>query len=120
SGKQVLAPGPGHGARDRSLSVALSATSPDGFVTHSFSGDDWRECRDHVRNRLGLPRDNWKRERQSTRAPKPTPRSDDGDAEAKRAKAINRWTEANGSLSLVRTYLAGRGLDLPDDIAREV
>ncbi len=58
SGSQVLAPGPGHGGKDRSLSVKLCASLPDGFVTHSFAGDRWQDCRDHVRKRLGLPRDN--------------------------------------------------------------
>ncbi|EYD77113.1 hypothetical protein Rumeso_01372 [Rubellimicrobium mesophilum DSM 19309] len=51
----VLAPGPGHGPKDRSLSVKLSADKPDGFTAHSFAGDDWRECRDHVAAKLGLP-----------------------------------------------------------------
>ena len=35
---RVLCPGPGHGPRDRSLSVRLSATAPDGFLVHSFAG----------------------------------------------------------------------------------
>jgi hypothetical protein len=51
----VLAPGPGHSARDRSLAVRLDPTAPDGFVVYSHAGDDWRVCRDHVRARLGLP-----------------------------------------------------------------
>jgi hypothetical protein len=51
---QVLAPGPSHSRVDRSLSVKLSASSPDGFLCHSFSGDDWRLCRDHVREQLGF------------------------------------------------------------------
>lgn len=54
-GAQVLAPGPGHSPRDRSLAVRLDAAAPDGFVIHSHSGDDWRECRDYVRHKLGLP-----------------------------------------------------------------
>jgi hypothetical protein len=54
SGQQVLAPGPRHGPRDRSLSVSLSASSPDGFVTFSFAGDDFRACRDHVKAALGM------------------------------------------------------------------
>lgn len=54
-GAQVLAPGPGHSPRDRSLAVRLDAAAPDGFVIHSHSGDDWRECRDYVRRKLGLP-----------------------------------------------------------------
>jgi hypothetical protein len=55
SGNQVLAPGPGHGAEDRSLCVRLSPDSPDGFLVHSFADDDALKCRDHVRSRLGLP-----------------------------------------------------------------
>ena len=56
SGSQVLAPGPGHGRRDRSLSVRLSPTAPDGVLAFSHARDDWRVCRDYVRERLGLPR----------------------------------------------------------------
>ncbi len=55
SGHQVLAPGPGHGRSDRSLSVKLTDVNADGFVVHSFAGDDWKDCNDHVRKRLGLP-----------------------------------------------------------------
>ena len=51
-GGQVVAPGPGHSAKDRSLGVRLSSGAPDGFLVHSYAGDDWRACRDHVRNRL--------------------------------------------------------------------
>ena len=50
----VLAPGPGHSPKDLSLSVKVNAAAADSFVVHSFSGDDWRTCRDHVRNALGL------------------------------------------------------------------
>ena len=51
----VHAPGPGHSADDHSLSVLLEATAPDGFVVHSFAGDDVMMCRDYVREKLGLP-----------------------------------------------------------------
>ncbi len=54
SGGQVLCPGPGHSTRDRSLSVRFSPSAPDGFVVHSFAGDDPFLCRDHVRHLLGL------------------------------------------------------------------
>src|SRR5262249_7361210 len=54
SGAQVLAPGPGHSPADRSLSVKLEPDAPDGFVVHSFAGDDPITCRDHVRAKLGL------------------------------------------------------------------
>jgi putative DNA primase/helicase len=52
NGTQVLAPGPYHSPHDRSLSVWIDPRSPDGFRVHSFAGDDWRVCRDHVLERL--------------------------------------------------------------------
>jgi putative DNA primase/helicase len=55
TGKQALCPGPGHSPRDRSLSITLSSTAPDGFALFSHCGDDWRDCRDHVKRKLGLP-----------------------------------------------------------------
>src|SRR5438128_6037733 len=53
SGGQVLCPGPGHSAKDRSLAVRLNRDG--GITVHSFSGDPWRQCRDYVKRRLGLP-----------------------------------------------------------------
>jgi hypothetical protein len=52
---QVLAPGPGHSTADRSLSVKLDSSAPDGFLVHSFSDDDPIVCRDYVRAKIGLP-----------------------------------------------------------------
>jgi 5S rRNA maturation endonuclease (ribonuclease M5) len=54
SAHEVLCPGPGHSSDDRSLSVKPDPTAPDGFLYHSFSGDDPIRCRDHVRIALGL------------------------------------------------------------------
>ena len=55
-GGQVLCPGPGHSSpTDRSLSVKPDPADREGFLTHSFAGDDWQACRDHVRKKLGLP-----------------------------------------------------------------
>lgn len=48
----VLCPGPGHSPRDRSLSVTF--TTGDDFTVFSHAGDDWRACKDHVRERLNL------------------------------------------------------------------
>jgi putative DNA primase/helicase len=48
----VAAPGP---PRDRSLTVKFAPRAPDRFLAYSHCGDDWRDCRDHVRARLGLP-----------------------------------------------------------------
>ena len=71
SGSQVLAPGPGHTRRERSLSIMLSPSAPDGFVVTSFAGDDFRACRDYVRGRLGIPRwtDSWRRAKACRRPP---------------------------------------------------
>lgn len=60
SGGEVLAPGPGHSPKDRSLSIKPDAGAPDGFLVHSFAGDDPLSCKDYVRSKLG-----------TTRAPKP-------------------------------------------------
>ncbi|WP_407153912.1 AAA family ATPase [Bradyrhizobium sp. STM 3557] len=61
-GNEVLAPGPGHSPKDRSLSIKLSSDAPGGFVVHSFAGDDPIACRDHVTKAAGLPE--WQPERQ--------------------------------------------------------
>lgn len=58
SSGQVLAPGPNHTPLDRSLSVKLSPNSADGFLVHSFAGDDPLACKDYVRERCGFP--TWK------------------------------------------------------------
>ena len=85
SGGQILAPGPGHGPRDRSLSVRLSATAPDGFIVFSHAGDDFATCRDHVRKRLGLPADNWKRRPQASREKRERPAPPKSEDEERRA-----------------------------------
>ncbi|ABA04754.1 TOPRIM protein [Nitrobacter winogradskyi Nb-255] len=54
SGRAVLAPGPNHSTKDRSLSIKVDPTAPDGFVVHSFAGDNPITCKDYVRDKLGL------------------------------------------------------------------
>ena len=54
SGGQVLAPGPGHSPKDRSLSVKPDPNAPDGFTVHDFAGGDWKAGKDFVREKLGL------------------------------------------------------------------
>jgi RecA-family ATPase len=58
SNGQVLALGPGHSVKDRSLSVRLDSNAPDGFIVNSFASDDPIACKDYVRKRLGFPE--WK------------------------------------------------------------
>jgi RecA-family ATPase len=52
---EVLAPGPGHSAKDRSLSVTLDPNAPDGLLVYSFAGDDPIRCKDYVREKANLP-----------------------------------------------------------------
>lgn len=64
SGGQVLAPGPGHSPKDRSLSVKIDPRAPEGFVAFSHAGDDPLACRDYVRQRAGLPK--WEPQKPSS------------------------------------------------------
>jgi hypothetical protein len=48
-------PGPGHSRKDRSASVTFDANAPEGFLCHSFAGDDDLALRDFVREKLGRP-----------------------------------------------------------------
>jgi Family of unknown function (DUF5906) len=54
SGLSARVPGPGHSAKDRSLSIT-PADNADGFICHSFAGDDPIECKEYIRGKLGLP-----------------------------------------------------------------
>jgi hypothetical protein len=54
NGASALVPGPGHSPKDRSLSVKPDPNAPDGILVHSFAGDDFAECRDHVKAKLGI------------------------------------------------------------------
>ena len=99
-GRKILAPGPGHGRADRSLAVTFSADAPDGFTVHSFAGDDWQACKDHVRAALGIRRE---------RAPVEfTDRPDLGEAQQEEAdKALpSRRSDDEGAI--------GKGLSLTD------
>jgi putative DNA primase/helicase len=62
----VVCPGPGHSPRDRSLSVKLVPSHPDGFVVYSHADDPVPLCRDHVRRRLGMTP--WRPQRSALQA----------------------------------------------------
>jgi len=132
SGRQILAPGPGHSRLDRSLSIRIEPAAPGGFVVHSFAGDDPLICKDHVRQRLGLPGwapgdeqdrrvdvsrqarfDQTAIDREATKRP----RSEDDHLRIKRAVAI--WNEAKDPRgTLAQTYLnVHRKLALDNDLA---
>jgi len=116
SGCQVLAPGPGHSSRDRSLAVRPAQSAPDGLLIYSHSGDDWQSCRDYVLSRLRIT-GRWAFERPDRSwLPKA-----DGPAKGRIECAVSLWregTEPRGTL--VEKYLASRGLALAPELARRV
>jgi putative DNA primase/helicase len=113
-GRQVVAPGPGHSPKDRSLSVTVSAAAPDGFLVFSHAGDPWQDCRDHVKSRLGID------PQQRLIRPMPRPITLPVGADDRTGHALALWHQADPRGHLVKRYLASRGLELGDDIAGEV
>lgn len=108
---KCLVPGPNHSRRDRSLSIRVRA---DGFDVYSFTGDDWHDCRDYVRSKLGWA-DEWKRNDN-----KPDMTGDDD--ERRKKLAIKLWNDGiDPRGTLVEAYLREhRGLTLPDEICNSV
>jgi len=102
----VIAPGPGHSSKDRSLSVKLSPRGPEGFVVYSHAGDDFAACREHVRGRLGLSR---RPESLAARVFKPKPLAEPPDEYFPNAMRIWRDSvEPRGTM--VEAYLQDRQL----------
>jgi hypothetical protein len=117
---RVLAPGPGHSRKDRSLSVKLCADALGGFVAYSHADDDWRKCRDLVcgQLQLNLPR--------SRRVRVSSPRivhkqNDDGDDAERINFALRQWNQScDPHGTVIEHYLASRKLTLADHMAGEV
>lgn len=103
----VLMPGPGHSKRDRSLSVTFDDSAPDGFLVHSFAGDRFEDCRDHVKRLLGI---DGTRDSVPARREREVTRHNAADASA---LAIWKETVAIGG-TLAEQYLATRKLRLFD------
>jgi putative DNA primase/helicase len=116
-GAGVLCPGPGHSRKDRSLMATPSAMAADGFMVFSHAGDDWKECRDHVAQALGIERDQRILQRRPIEA-RPQPQHDN--IEDRTTDALVLWyTSVDPRGTLAERYLASRGLEL-DDIAKRV
>jgi putative DNA primase/helicase len=118
---QVLAPGPGHSRKDRSLSVRPAGATRDGFICHSFTGENWKICHDYVRERLGLPSDHWKRDRPrpALRVAEPSARTDGHDNRTDVAIALWR-ASVDPRGTLVQKYLTSRNLTQIEDVAGSV
>ena len=135
SGRQILAPGPGHSRGDRSLSVCIEPEAPDGFLAHSFAGDDPIICKNYIRRQLGLPE--WEPGDEQDRRIDASqrarfdrtaidreavmrPRTEDDHVRVERAVAI--WKEGSDPRrTLAETYLnLHRKLRLDDDLASGV
>jgi putative DNA primase/helicase len=121
SGRNVVAPGPGHSRADRSLSIKIEPAAPDGFIVHSFAGDPPLGCRDYVRAALGLGARERRRRQSSPRRSPPSTVAPESDADYRSALAVRLWNEGRDPRgTVVADYLASRGLTLPDDTAGKV
>src|SRR5262249_4585962 len=108
--------------------------APDGFLVHSFAGDDWQLCRDYVRQRIGLPA--WEPgDGRDHRVPparlkefdrmtidhqtNERVRTEDDIERITRAAAL--WSEARDPRgTAAEAYLRSRALELPDDLCGTV
>ena len=117
SGRGIVCPGPGHSARDRSLSVLFSPSAPGGFIVRSHAGDDDFAAKDFVRQRLGLdPRDGARFQHHPPVQPVDDV-STSSSVPDRTALALQLWREARQPAeSPVARYLVRRGLDLVDDV----
>jgi hypothetical protein len=119
-GRNVLAPGPGHSRADRSLSIKIDPATPDGFIVHSFAGDSANQCRDYVRAALGLGTSKQRPQQYSVQRVQSRLTVSDDDTAHRSARALRLWNEARDPRgTVVATYLASRGLMLPDDITSD-
>ena len=119
SGTSILCPGPGHSRKDRSLSVRLSASAPDGFLVYSHAGDNPLACKDFIRSKLGLPAFTPQRSSLATVpgigiAPQATPEPA-LDSNLNGERALRIWCEAADIRgSIAERYLNSRHLILDD------
>jgi hypothetical protein len=112
------------------MNVRLDPNAPDGFVVYSHAGDDWKVCREYVRQRLGLPAWEPGNGRNRTIPKGHTKKWDLATVESEGkmqerteddlhriARADKLWNEAlNPRRTAAEKYLASRRLGLTEDI----
>ena len=114
-----FAPAQGIVRRDRSLSITF--VGADEPIVHSFAGDDWRACKDHVARLLGLPEwrpsQDFEERRRRQEAKRALRAKAEAETEAKNtrvARLIWNWgVDPRGTAA--ELYLKSRGLALTDD-----
>lgn len=117
----VNVPGPGHGKADRSLAIKIMPSAPGGFVVFSHASDDPIECKDYVRQALGLG--SWKDGVGHATPLFVTVASDDLKDEKRRIEfALKIWDQSiDPRGTLVERYLREqRGLELIPAIVNTV
>jgi len=121
SGHSCNVPGPGHSRTDRSLSITIDPRAPDGFVVHSFTGQDPLACKDYIRERLGLPQRQRGKARQAPSRPV-VERGPDPDQEKRKAWALQIWSQSvDPTGTIVQRYLREhRGLELSSEVPGSV
>ncbi len=126
-----LVPGPGHGKKDRSLSVRQDPNDCENVVLHSFAGDRWEDIKDEWRRDGILPsRETSRRlEVQFSRRRDPARRIETSrrrdvlswkhhaEREIEKADRLavaqNLWDRSESAeRSVVETYLRGRGIEI--------
>lgn len=121
SGGHVLAPGPGHSRLDRSMRVFLDAAAPDGFTATSFAGDDWRNCRDYIKGRLGIANDMPRRPQTAQSSRSFTAAKSSRTSHDKSDLALAIWGDSHPITgTLAESYLVrriGRMMAWPIDLA---
>lgn len=125
TGGQVLAPGPGHSAKDRSMSVKIGESGK--LIVHSHAGDDAMVCKTYVERKLGIvwqpdshQQDTGAFERMQARAVKLNGHANGHSqpSDKRQMQALRIWQESvDPRGTLAESYLASRGLDLADGIA---
>ncbi len=116
----VNVPGPGHSAKDTSLSIKIDARAPGGFVVYSHSGDDPILCRDYVRQRLGM--ETWDPRSNANFSVPPLSVTVSSDEASRKAFAQKIWQQSTDPTgTIVERYLSeSRGLQLSAEIANSV